>query len=175
MDNKFLVSTRFTYILLILLSITVIGCQGFQPKSTGELAMEDHDFLGIWDAYNHCVAGSDIQHMQANLDVLASAPKPISLDDSPIPVPAFLKKWSTARGSRLAVDPRAMAASCSIHLAEVAQLSADWPTALRTFQAILKNYPEPQYAYYVSKANQAMEQLTTVRPVSLSFQEALVD
>lgn len=137
--------------------------------------MEDHDFLGIWDAYNHCVDSADIQHMQANLDVLASAPKPISLDDSPIPVPAFLKKWSTARGSRLAVDPRAMAASCSIHLAEVAQLSADWPTALRTFQEIMKNYPEPQYAFYVSKANQAMEQLTTVRPVSLSFQEALVD
>ena len=160
---------------MILLSITVIGCQGFQPKSTGELAIEDHDFLGIWDAYNHCVDSADIQHMQANLDVLASAPKPISLDDSPIPVPAFLKKWSTARGSRLAVDPRAMAASCSIHLAEVAQLSADWPTALRTFQEIMKNYPEPQYAFYVSKANQAMEQLTTVRPVSLSFQEALVD
>ncbi|HSF11141.1 MAG TPA: hypothetical protein VLA60_17140 [Nitrospirales bacterium] len=175
MSNKSLVSSRIRYILVSLLSITVIGCQGLQPKSTGELAMEDHDFLGIWDAYNHCVDSADIQHMQANLDVLASAPKPISLDDSPIPVPAFLKKWSTARGSRLAVDPRAMAASCSIHLAEVAQLSADWPTALRTFQEIMKNYPEPQYAFYVSKANQAMEQLTTVRPVSLSFQEALVD
>ncbi|WNM57258.1 hypothetical protein [Candidatus Nitrospira allomarina] len=175
MNNKYHVSTHIRYILVSLLSITVIGCQSLQPKSTGELAMEDQDFLGIWDAYNHCVDSSDIQHMQANLDVLASAPKPISLDDSPIPVPAFLKKWSTARGSRLAVDPRAMAASCSIHLAEVAQLSADWPTALRTFQEILKNYPEPQYAFYVSKANHAMEQLTTVRPVSLSFQEALVD
>jgi hypothetical protein len=175
MKSKFLVSTRIKYILVCFLSIIFIGCQGLQPKSSGELAMEDQDFLGIWDAYNHCVGGSDIQHMQANLDVLDSAPKPISLDDSPIPVPAFLKKLSTARGSRLAVDPRAMAVSCSIHLAEVAQLSADWPTALRTFQEILKNYPEPQYAFYVSKANQAMEQLSTVRPVSLSLQEALVD
>ncbi|WNM63295.1 hypothetical protein [Candidatus Nitrospira neomarina] len=175
MNHKPLVSTHIRFILVSLLSIMVIGCQSLQPKSTGELAMEDHDFLGIWDAYNHCVNSSDVQHMQANLDVLASAPKPISLDDSPIPVPAFLKKWSTARGSRLAVDPRAMAASCSIHLAEVAQLSADWPTALRTFQEILKNFPEPQYAFYVSKANQAMEQLTTVRPVSLAFQEALVE
>jgi hypothetical protein len=175
MNHKSLVSTPIRFILVSLLSILVIGCQGLQPKSTGELAMGDHDFLGIWDAYNHCVASSDIQHMQANLDELASAPKPISLDDSPIPVTAFLKKWSTARGSRLAVDPRAMAASCSIHLAEVAQLSADWPTALRTFEEILKNYPEPQYAFYVSKANQAMEQMTTVRPVSLAFQEALVE
>ncbi len=137
--------------------------------------MEDQDFLGIWDAYNHCIEGSDIPLMQTYLHVLASAPKPISLDDSPIPVPAFLKKLSTTRGSRLAVDPRAMAVSCSIHLAEVAQLSADWPTALRTFQEILENYPEPQYAFYVSKANQAIEQLTTVRPVSLPIQEARVD
>ena len=136
--------------------------------------MEDQEFLGIWDAYNQCVDGSEIQHMQANLSVLASAPKPISLDDSPIPVPTFLKKLSTVRGSRLAVDPRAMAVSCSIHLAEVAQMSSDWPTALRTFQKIIKDYPESQYAFYVSKANRALEQLITVRPVSLSTGEVLV-
>ncbi len=136
--------------------------------------MEDQDFLGIWDAYNHCIEGSDIQLMQTNLLMLVSAPKPISLDDSPIPVPAFLKNLTTARSSRLAVDPRAMAVSCTIHLGEVAQLSADWPTALHTFQKILKDYPEPQYAFYVSKANQALEQLTTVRPISLSTQEVLV-
>ena len=174
MISRFSVLTRINYILIGLLSVAFLGCQGLPPKSYGELAMEDQDFLGIWDAYNRCMDGSDIQHMQANLHVLASAPKPISLDDSPIPVPAFLKKLSSARGSRLAVDPRAMAASCSIHLAEVAQLSADWPTALLTFQAILKDYPEPQYAFYVTKANQAIDQITTVRPVSLSIQEALV-
>lgn len=175
MKSRFLFLARIKYILVSFLSITFIGCQGIQPKSSGELAMEDQEFLGIWDTYNHCVDGSDIQHMQANLSVLASAPKPISLDDSPIPVPAFLKKLSTARGSRLAVDPRSMAVSCSIHLAEVAQLSSDWPTALRTFQEIIKDYPEPQYAFYVSKANQALEQLTAVQPVLLSTQEVLVD
>lgn len=174
MKTRFFVSTCIKYIIVTLLLIVFIGCQAIQPKSSGELAMEDQEFLGIWDAYNQCVDGSDIQRMQANLSVLASAPKPISLDDSPIPVPAFLKNLSTARGSRLAVDPRAMAASCSIHLAEVAQLSSDWPTALRTFQEIIKKYPEPQYAFYVSKANQALEQVTTVRPVSLSTQEVLV-
>jgi hypothetical protein len=136
--------------------------------------MEDHDFLGIWDAYNHCMAGSDITEMHANLHTLDSAPRPISLDDSPIPVPRFLKKLSSVRSSRLAVDPRAMAASCSIHLAEVAQHSADWHTALHTYQAILKNYPEPQYSFYVTKAHQAIEEFSLVRPASLSSQNALV-
>ena len=112
--------------------------------------------------------------MHANLYELDSAPKPISLDDSPIPVPLFLKKLTSARSSRLAVDPRAMAASCSIHLAEVAQRSADWYTALHTFQSIVKNYPEPQYAFYVTKANQAIAEFSSVHPASLSSQDALV-
>lgn len=166
--------TIFNILLTALLSIILAGCQGFQPKAQGELAMEDQDFMGIWDAYNHCMTEYNIQHMQDSLHVLDSAPKPISLNDSPIPVPKFLKKLSSARSSRLAVDPRAMAASCSIHLAEVAQQSADWHTALQAFQSIIKNYPEPQYAFYVTKANQAMEQFSSVRPASLSSRDALV-
>jgi outer membrane protein assembly factor BamD (BamD/ComL family) len=67
-----------------------------------------------------------------------------------------------------------MAVSCSIHLAEVAQQSANWHTAFHTFQSIIKNYPEPQYAFYVAKANLAIEQFSSVRPASLSSQDALV-
>jgi len=174
MHIKFSHPTIFNIFLTALLSSILAGCQVFHPKVQGELAMEDQDFMGIWDAYNHCMTEYDIQQMQANLHVLDSAPKPISLNDSPIPVPKFLKKLSSSRKSRLAVDPRAMAASCSIHLAEVAQQSADWHTALRTFHSIIKNYPEPQYAFYVTKANQAMEQFSSVRPASLSSQDALV-
>jgi hypothetical protein len=180
MNNLLMMKIRPSLITIVNLllagvfSVILGGCQGFQPMTQGELAMEDQDFLGIWDAYKHCMAGSDIQEMHANLYVLDSAPKPISLDDSPIPVPRFLKKLSAARNSRLAVDPRAMAASCSIHLAEVAQHSADWDTAFHTFQSILKNYPEPQYAFYVTKANQAIEQFSSVRPASLSSKNALV-
>jgi hypothetical protein len=174
MNTRLSKPITINFLLLVLFSIFLTGCQGFQPKTQGELAMADQDFLGIWEAYNHCIGGYDIPKMQASLHVLDSAPKPISLNDSPIPVPRFLKKLSAVRNSRLAVDPRAMAASCSIHLAEVAQQSADWDTALHTFQSILKYYPEPQYAFYVAKANKAMEQFSSIRPASLSSQDALV-
>jgi len=112
--------------------------------------------------------------MQRNLEALHSAPKPLSLDDSPIPVPKFIKKLSSTRNSRLAVDPRAMAASCSIHLAEMAYQSADWDTAFLTFQSIVENYPEPQYAFYVSEASKAIEEFSAVRPASLSSHDSLV-
>lgn len=168
-------SSKFSnFCVCSLLALTLMGCQGFQPKFPGELAMDAQDFLGIWDAYNLCMAGSDIREMQVNLQVLESAPKPISLDDSPIPMPAFIKKLTSARSSRLAVDPRAMAASCSIHLAEVAQHSADWATAFHTFQSILNNYPEPQYSFYVIQAHQAIDQFSSIRPVSLPSKDARV-
>ena len=161
-------------LVLGLITLSFVGCQSLQVKNPGELAIENHAFISLWDTYNHCLTGSNTQDIQRNLEILYSAPKPISLDDSPIPVPKFIKKLSSTRNSRLAVDPRAMAASCSIHLGEVAHQSADWDTALRTFQTIVENYPEPQYAFYVSKATQAIEQFSSVQPVSLSSHDSLV-
>ena len=112
--------------------------------------------------------------MQKNLQALHSAPKPLSLDDSPISVPNFIKELASTRNSRLAVDPRAMAASCSIRVAEVAQLSGDWETSIFVFQDTVKNFPEPQYAFYVSKATQAIEQFSDIIPVSLSSNDTLL-
>ena len=157
-----------------LVTLVLVGCQSLQIKNPGELAIENNAFISLWDTYNHCLTGSNTQEMQRNLEILHSAPKPISLDNSPIPVPKFIKKLSSTRNSRLAVDPRAMAASCAIHIGEIAHQSADWDTALRTFQAILENYPEPQYAFYVSKATQAIDQFSSVQPVSLSSHDSLV-
>ena len=159
---------------IALLSITFVGCQSFQPNNPGELALENHDFIGLWDAYNDCQAGLNTQDMQRKLEVLHSAPTPISLDDSPIPIPRFIKKLSSTRNSRLAVDPRAMAASCSMHLAKVAQQSDDWDTSLRTWQSIVNQYPEPQYAFYVSEATRAIEEFSSIRPASLSSHDSLV-
>ncbi|MDH3769640.1 MAG: hypothetical protein OET79_01455, partial [Nitrospirota bacterium] len=101
-----------------LITLSFVGCQSLQVKNPGELAIENPAFISLWDTYNHCLTGSNTEEMQRSLEILHSAPKPISLDDSPIPVPKFIKKLSSTRNSRLAVDPRAMAASCSIHLGE---------------------------------------------------------
>ncbi len=157
-----------------LLCMSLFGCQSLQPKTPGELALKNHDFIGLWDAYNNCQAGSNFQDIQENLEILQEAPTPISLDDSPIPIPKFIKKLSSVRNSRLAVDPRAMAASCSIHLAEVSRQSLNWEASLRTYQSIIDNFPEPQYAFYVSAASQAIEEFSAVRPASLSTHHSLV-
>ncbi len=156
------------------LSFSLVGCQSFQPKNPGELALKNDAFIDLWDEYNQCVIGSNAADMLQSLQILHSAPSPISLEDSPIPIPKFLKEWTSARNSRLSVDPRAMAASCSIHIAEAARQSSDWHTALSTLQAIIKNYPEPQYAFYVSKASRAIEQFSSIQPVSLQPHNRLI-
>ncbi len=156
------------------LCLSIIGCQSLQPKNSGELALKNHDFVGLWNAYNDCRTGLHPQEMQKNLEFLQAAPTPISLDDSPIPIPAFIKNLTSIRNSRLAVDPRAMAASCSIHLAETSRQATDWETSLRTYQAIVENFPEPQYAFYVLRASQALEEFSSILPASLSSRDSLV-
>ena len=159
---------------MTLLCLSLIGCQSLQPVNPGELALKNDDFLGLWSAYNHCQEGSNAQEMQKHLEILLAAPTPISLDDSPIPIPQFIKKLSEMRNSRLAVDPRAMAASCAIHLAETSRQVSDWTTSLQTYQSIVDNFPQPQYAFYVSEASRAIEEFSSVQPASLSSRDSLV-
>ena len=170
----FLNSKTWAFVAACLLIVSLVGCQSFTPEKPGELALKNDGFIGLWDAYNDCLNGSNTQHMQKNLQVLHEAPKPLSLDDSPISIPDFLKELASTRNSRLAVDPRAMAASCSIRVAEVAQQSGDWATSLLAFQDTVKKFPEPQYAFYVSKATQAIEQFSGIIPVSLSSNDTLL-
>ena len=166
-------SNRIYHLIGGLALSLLVGCQNFQTSAPGELALQEGDFLGLWDTYNYCMVGRDISQLQANLTVLEAAPKPISLHESPIPIPSFIKELSSSRSSRLAVDPRAMAVSCSIHLADVARQTQNFETAYRALENIATNYPEPQYAFYVAKAHDTLEQLnSSFRSVSLSSKEA---
>lgn len=164
------------FIVCFFLLLGPIGCQGmFQHVSHGELAMKDGEFIDLWDTYNLCMSGQNIWEIQEHLNQLYAAPKPMSLDDAPIPIPKFIKNLTSARSSRLAVDPRAMAASCSIHLADVALDAQDMETAFNVLKSMSREFHEPQYAYYVSKAELSLKQFATMaQPVSLSFRDALI-
>ncbi len=168
----FIIHSNLRLLFAVGLLLGAVGCQGFQPKNPGELALKNLDFIEYWDAYNNCRTGSNSQDMQRNLNILHAAPTPISLEDSPIPIPAFIKELTSSRNSRLAVDPRAMAASCAIHLAEISRQSADWETSFQTYESIVENFPEPQYAYYALEASKALEEFSTMRPVSFSSRDS---
>lgn len=159
---------KIVFIGLVAL-LTLSGCQSLQPTEKGELSLQDSEFMGLWDTYNSCVADQDPLQMQVYGEELAKAPGPVSIHHSPIFVPEFLKKLTSTRTSRLAVDPRAMAASCTLQAGQVAWRAGQYHLAQDLLQSVMTKYPEPEYAYYVSEARTAMQYVPSLRNVSLPY------
>ncbi|GJL55261.1 MAG: hypothetical protein NPIRA02_23930 [Nitrospirales bacterium] len=162
--NKRYMKSVVGLFLLVLLS----GCQSFQPTEKSELSLQDSEFMGLWTLYNDCVVDRNPLQMQAYVDQLSKAPGPITIHHSPIPLPKFLKNWTSARGSRLSVDPRAMAVSCALQAGQAAWQTGSYVLAQDLLQSIIDEYPEPEYAYYVAEAKSAIRQIPSFRSVSLT-------
>ena len=143
------------------------GCHSLQPTEKSELTLENSEFMGLWSMYNRCAIDQDPLQMRDYVHQLTEAPRPISINQSPIPLPKFLKNLASHRGSRLSVDPRAMAASCALLAGEIAWKTGDPELARELLQAVVDGYPEAEYAYYVEKARDTMEQVPYMRNVSL--------
>ncbi len=148
---------------LVLLS----GCQSLQPIEKGELSLPDAEFMGLWATYNDCIVDQDPLHMKEYVLQLTDAPRPISIHHSPIPLPRFLKNWTSNRGSRLSVDPRAMAASCALQAGTTAWKTGHYILAQDLLQSIIDEYPEAEYAYYVSQARSTILQVPSFRNAAL--------
>ncbi|WP_447971695.1 hypothetical protein [Nitrospira sp. M1] len=124
--------------------------------------------MSLWTLYNDCVVDGNPLQMQEYVDQLSEAPGPITIHHSPIPLPKFLKNWTSARSSRLSVDPRAMAVSCALQAGQTAWESGSYLLAQDLLQSVIDGYPEPEYAYYVAEAKSAISQIPTFRSVSLT-------
>ena len=125
--------------------------------------------MGLWDTYNNCVTDHNPLQMQEYAQELTEAPRPISLHHSPIPLPKFLKNLASNRGSRLAVDPRAMAASCALQAGQIAWETGHYVLAQDLLQSVIDNYPEPEYDYYVAEAHTAIQLVPSLRNASLPY------
>ncbi|MGH7260501.1 MAG: hypothetical protein ACREI9_07440, partial [Nitrospiraceae bacterium] len=82
--------------------------------------------------------------------------------DLPFPLPDFVKRVVVQPAPRLAADPKAMAASCSLSTGHVALRAERLDLATDLFRAVLQNHPQPEYAYYVDQARIGLEQVDRV-------------
>ena len=158
---------KFCSMFGILSLLMLSGCQGLQPTAKGELSLQDSEFMGLWDTYNQCMVDQNPLQMRDYAVKLAEAPRPISIQHSPIPLPKFLVNLTSNRGSRLSVDPRAMTASCVLQAGQTAWKTGDYALAHNLLQSIINEYPEIEYAYYVSEARTTILQVPSLRNVSL--------
>jgi hypothetical protein len=141
--------------LVMLLS----GCQSVQPINT-TAPLDNAGFMTLWDAYRHCQAGTDVDTMRADMKQLSRvALAQESAHNLPFSLPAFAKRMVAQPVSRLAADPKAMAAACALSTGQAALRAERMDVATEMFRAVLKNHPQPDYAYYVDQARTGLDQV----------------
>ena len=138
------------------------------PSRENEPAQQS--VMSLWDLYRDCRGSHDIEkalsaarqlRKSANLQLVPTAELPAGLD-------GFVSKQPV----RTTVDPKAMAASCTLQAARASMEAGRHEEAQQLLYAVVLNYPESEYAFYVERAKVWMRDLpavdSPVEPTSLS-------
>jgi hypothetical protein len=144
--------------------LLLTGCQATKPPVTNTA------FMGLWNTYDHCQSSIDLDTMRLDVERLSEGSQHSAVKDDVIIRPLLkpIEHWITPPIPRLAADPRAMAASCTLRTGETALTYGRPDIATEMFTSVIQNYPQPQYAYYVSEARNKLGQLEQLTQVSLS-------
>jgi hypothetical protein len=148
----------------VALVMILAGCQSGKPSVTNAT------FMGLWNTYDHCQSSGDLDTMRQDVTRLSEGSHHSAVKDDVIIRPLLkpIEAWITPPVPRLAADPRAMAASCSLRTGEAALAYGRPDIATEMFTSVIQNYPQPQYAYYVGEARNRLGQLDQLTQVSLS-------
>ena len=134
-------SRSVAVLLLITFLVYLPACQ-----INGTLRQEGLDnaaFMNVWQTYTRCVSSSDLNSTQQDSLQLRTLSHAQDGSDG--------VKWTLAH-LRLAVDLKAMAASCTLHAGDIAATSGRNDTARDMFIAVLNEHSGPLYAYYTEQA-----------------------
>ena len=134
------------------------GCQSAPHAAKADT--QNSGFMSLWATYQRCEAGSDVEVMQADaVHLTRMAQQPIGGTDPDLPLPQVIRRFVSEPANRLAVDPRAMAAHCSLQTGLVALSAGRHDIADRMFRLVM-TYPEPAYSYYVNRARAGLAVIT---------------
>lgn len=111
-------------------------------------------FRDMWARYSDCRSGSGVIQTWQDAEQLNRAVRLMGYSDR------ALQGTLAASPSRLAVDPRAMAASCTLSAGQVAHDAGLDRLAAKLFRFVLLNFHGPRYAYYREQAFKGMAQLS---------------
>ena len=147
--------------LLSIVSVLVVlgGCQTTQPvaKST---ASENTAFMRLWTTYSECRSGTDFDAMRAAARQLnRAAATPTSGKDFVLPLPKQITRLVSKPPTRLAVDPKAMAAACTLYAGHAALEAGRNDVAAEMFLSVMDGHPQAEYAYYVEQARLGFAQV----------------
>jgi hypothetical protein len=143
---------RVGAVLFVAILLGSAGCQALTPAPE-TAALQYETFAKTWRLYGACRASHsylDMMSLGTQLLQTASPPSPWS---SLVP-PALSSV--TRQPVRLSVDPKALAADCTLWAARSAEAVGQPGVAQALFVTVLSHYAEPEYAFYVERARQGL-------------------
>ena len=149
-------STGTQSFLLLTVGMLLAGCQLFDP-STRAVAPRSPSVMSMWELYRHCQSSGDVE-------TVLSAAKQLqqSADTHVVPapdVPKSLDRFVTKQPVRTTVDPKALAASCTLQAARTSLSAGREQEAEQLLYAVVLSYPESDYTFYVAQAKVWIEEL----------------
>lgn len=141
---------------LLSVGMVLAGCQLFD-SSTRTAPPRSTSVMSMWELYRHCQSSADVEtvlsaakQLQQSADThVVSAPD----------VPKSLDRFVTKQPVRTTVDPKALAASCTLQAARTSLSAGRGQEAEQLLYAVVLSYPESDYTFYVAQAKVWIEEL----------------
>ena len=117
--------------------------------------------MSLWQTYNDCKVASDLIQASSGLEKLSAATQAQEgYRGFVLPLPSPLEQFVASQPNRLAVDVRAMTASCSLHTGQLALHHGRIDMARNAFSTVLTLEEEvsPYYAMQAKKFLTELEQ-----------------
>lgn len=136
---------------MVMLTAMSVACQAPSKGAGAVAAAARANLMEQWKVYDHCRTSDNTESVLLDALVLHR-----SIQEERYPeLPALLRpirRWMDPMPVRLAVDPKAMAAACTLRAADMA-LEHGWTDiAMQVYRGMIAAYTAPQYAYYVEQA-----------------------
>lgn len=168
---KTMARRRIFQFLVVMVFVNGCSILGVSQKAMHE---ERSSVMALWKLYSHCMSTAladekiaDAGRLTEAVGILTEEARAISF------LPGTLERIISTQPNRLAVDPRAMAAACSLSAGEAVQSQGDHAGAADIFRSILLSYQETEHAYYAVQARIQLEQMARqTRPASVAYQHA---
>jgi hypothetical protein len=137
--------------ILFLFAALIAGCQSTPRPSLR--VMDNNTFMSLWNTYQHCITSENLDELRADVRELAGVTQFRNSDlDFLVPLPSVIRRHVSAQPIRTAADPKAMAAACSLHVADVALERGKQDLATELLTNLVDSHSSGEYAYYVQEA-----------------------
>ena len=112
--------------------------------------------MELWQIYTHCQTSEDPEGLVVDAMRLDQAAE--TTPSKPFPMLEPIDEMVEPPPVRLAVDPNAMAAACSLRAARTAMDRGWYDLAITLYRSIIPTAPDAPSTYYVKRAQVGLEE-----------------